>query len=284
MDGWRKSTLKSLLEGCSWQYALEQIHEFPSHGSPHTCLGTGFHAAVELWENSERTATMQEMQAKAEEAAFEQAKMLPMEVWFEHELDPQWVVDGAREAVRLWVEEPYVKGGVTLQTISAGRKCLGTELYLEADHPDSERGLQGTLDALYEDDYGLTIVDYKTAGSFRKWTYNQPATIEAAAYIWMVAQNYQAPQYNFEWHIVSPKQSKTRLVSGGNMTPEHLAKLSTSLREADTLVKYNAYRPNVTWNLCSRKWCPFYQGCVVTGELSPTKIPFAPTPPTGAQG
>jgi len=284
MTAWRKSTLKSLLEGCSWQYALEQVHGMPSHGSPHTALGTGFHAAVELWENSSRQATMAEMQTRAEEAAFEQAKDLPMDLWFEHGLDPQWVVDGAREAVRLWVEQPFVKGGLPLQAISAGKECLGTEIHLTANHPDTDKGLSGTLDALYRDDYGLTIVDYKTAGSFRKWTYDQPASIEAATYMWLVSQNYDAPQYSFEWHIVSPKLGKTRLVSGGNMTPEQLAKLSSSLRDADTIARYGAYRPNITWNLCSSKWCPFYEGCIVTGELSPTRLPIVSSASSEAKG
>lgn len=278
MDGWRKSTLKSLLEGCSWQYALEQIYNMPSHGSPYTALGTGFHAAVEHWENNSRSLTMSELQDVAADAAFQESKSLPMSAWFEHSLDPQWVVDGAREAVRLWVEQPYVKDGVTLQKVTEGRECLGTEIFLKADHPDTERGLQGTVDALYRDDYGITVVDYKTASSFRKWTYNQPPTIEASAYMWMVAQNYDAPQYTFEWHIVSPKEGKTRLVSAGNMNSDQLAKLSTSLREADVLVKYSAFRPNPDWNLCQRKWCPFYEGCQVTGELSPTRLPISYVP------
>lgn len=278
MERWRKSSMKSLLEGCSWQYALEYVYNKPSNGSPHTAVGTGFHSAVEYWENNNRTPSMQEMQAVAVEDAFDAARKLPVDLWMEHGLDPNWVVDSVKEAVRLWVEQPYVKGGVTLQDITAGRKCLGTEIYLEADHPDSTRGLQGTIDALYEDGYGLTIVDYKTASSFRKWVYDQPPSIEASAYMWMVSQNYDACQYRFEWHIVSPKEQKTRLVSAGNMTPEQLEKLSTSLRDADTLVKYSAYRPNPDWNLCQRKWCAFYEGCQVTGELSPTRLPISYVP------
>jgi hypothetical protein len=278
MERWRKSTLKSLLEGCSWQYALEHVYQKESNGSPHTAIGTGFHSAVEYWENNDRQPEMVELQAIAAEDSFDAAKKLPVDLWLEHNVDPQWVVDSAREAVRLWFEQPYVKDGVPLINISKGRKCLGTEIYLEADHPDSKRGLQGTLDALYETEYGLTIVDYKTASSFRKWTYDQPPSIEAAAYMWLVSQNYDSFQYSFEWHIVSPKEGKTRLVSAGNMTPDQLAKLSTSLRDADTLVKYSAFRPNPDWNLCQRKWCPFYEGCQVTGELSPTRLPISYVP------
>ena len=275
MERWRKSTLKALLEGCSWQYALEKIYNMPSHGSPYTALGTGFHAGIEGWEKSGRTLAMEEVQTLAASAAFEQAKLLPMESWFAHELDPQWVVDYAKDAVRLWWEQPYVKDGVTLKRITDGRECLGTEIYLEADHPDSPRGLQGTVDALYRDEWGITIVDYKTASSFRRWTYNQPASIEASAYMWMVAQNYEAVQYTFEWHIVSPKEKKTRLLSAGNMTPDQLGKLSASLRDADVLVKYDAFRPNPDWNLCQRKWCAFYEGCQVDGTLSPSRLPIS---------
>lgn len=277
MEGWRKSTLKSMLEGCSWQYALEQVYKEPSHGSPYTALGTGFHSAVENWEKSGRTATLEDSQTVAADSAFEQAKVLPMESWFSHQLDPQWVVDYAKEAVRLWFEKPYGKDDTTLKQVTEKRECLGTEVFLQASHPRADRGLQGTVDALYRDGDSIVIVDYKTASSFRKWTYNQPASIEAAAYLWMVQHTYDAKSYHFEWHIVSPKEGKTRLVTTPATLQEQYKVLADAIKEAEVIAKHQAYRPNPAWNLCQPKWCPYFTGCRETGTLSPYSLPIIDT-------
>jgi hypothetical protein len=42
-----------------------------------------------------------------------------------------------------------------------------------------------------------------------------------------------------------------------------------ALVRADRIVETGAFRKNPGWNLCSAKWCPFYEGCEVTGELAP---------------
>jgi len=36
------------------------------------------------------------------------------------------------------------------------------------------------------------------------------------------------------------------------------------------MVEAEAYSTKTDWPLCSQKWCPFFNGCQVTGELSGT--------------
>lgn len=284
VKNWRKSTLKTLLEGCSWQWALENIYQMEGHGSPHTALGTGFHSALEAYELGERRDSLENLQAAAAESAFEECKRIPMDTWFEHELDPQWVVDGATEAVRLWWEQPSTKEGLTLKSVSDGRRFLAAEKHFETDYPTgNERGLSGTIDALFEDDNGYILVDYKTASSFRKWTYEQGATIEAAMYLYMASQEYDDKPISFEWHVVSPKEQKVRIISGGKLDEGALDILGSSISSAEVLYENDAYRPRPDWNLCSPKWCAFYQGCRIDGTLSPYALTITNKPlPAGS--
>lgn len=46
-DGWSKSSLKQLLEGCSWQWALQKLGGLDGPPTPHSAAGTGMHAGIE---------------------------------------------------------------------------------------------------------------------------------------------------------------------------------------------------------------------------------------------
>lgn len=276
---WRKSTLKTLLEGCSWQWALENVYGMQGHGSPQTALGTGYHKAMEMYELNGRSNSLEELKVIAAEAAFEECQKLPMNVWFEHELDPQWVVDNAQEAVRLWWEQPAHKSGLTLKEVSDSRTFIAAEKTFTVDYDKvTGRGLTGTIDAMYEDENNYILVDHKTASSFRKWTYEQGSTIEASVYLYMAQQMYPKKPMKFEWHVASPKEQKVRLIEGGIRDEEALLLLTQSVRTANTLYDNDAYRPRPDWNLCSPKWCAFYEGCRVNGSLSPYLLTISNKP------
>ena len=276
---WRKSTLKTLLDGCSWQWALENVYKMEGHGSPQTALGTGFHKAMENYELGERRDSLENLQASAAECAFDECKLLPMDTWFEHELDPQWVVDNAMEAVRLWWEQPMTKTDVTLKDVADNRRFIEAEKHFRVDYDEATgRGLSGTIDAIYEEDDCYVLVDYKTASSFRKWTYEQGSTIEAAVYLYMASKYYDDKPIKFEWHVVSPKEQKVRLVEGGILDEPATELLASSVRTANTLYDRDAFRPRPDWNLCSPKWCAFYQGCRVDGTLSPYALTISNKP------
>jgi len=276
---WRKSTLKSLLDGCSWQWALENIYKMETHGSPHTSLGTGYHKAMEMYELGERRDSLENLQAIAAETAFEECKVLPTELWFEHELDPQWVVDGAQEAVRLWWEQPSNRTGLTLKEVSDSRKFIAAEKHFVLDeYDDNGRGLSGTVDAVYEDDSHYILVDHKTASSFRKWTYEQGSTIEASVYLYMAQKYYDDKPVKFEWHVASPKEKQVRVIEGGTLDEPALLTLSKSVGTANALVDTSTFRPRPEWNLCSPKWCTFFDGCRINGTLTPYQLTTSNVP------
>ncbi len=275
---WRKSTLKTLLEGCSWQWALQNVYNLDDHGSPQTSLGTGYHKAMEMYELNGRKNSLEELQSFAAESAFDECRKLPVELWFEHELDPQWVVDMAKEAVRLWWEQPTTKEGFTLKSVADSRKFVAAEKHFVLEPASGMPGLSGTIDAIYEDDDNYILVDHKTASSFRKWTYEQDATIEAAVYLQLAQQEYVSKPLKFEWHVTSHKEQKVRLIDGGTFTQEAHDVLLASTTTADVIVNNHAFRPRPDWNLCSPKWCAYFQGCRIDGTLSPYQLTTSNVP------
>lgn len=274
-DTWRKSSLKSMLEGCSWQWMLEQSVEERS-SSPHAAAGTGFHKAMEDWELSGRTLELGQLKDIAAKAAFEECKGVPMAQWFEHEMDPELVMELAAESARVWWQEPARSndGEIgTLREVQLEREHVASECHITAEYAGSDIPLSGTIDWVGKQGSKHYIVDFKTASSFRKWTYDQAPGIEEAMYRYLAYSKFDISSVAFEWHVVSAKEGKARLISGSNNGKKLLEVLDTAILDANVLHKYNAYRPRPDWNLCQRKWCAFYEGCQVDGTLSPTRIP-----------
>jgi hypothetical protein len=277
---WSKSSLKSLLDGCSWQWALRKIYEIEDYGSPQTSMGTGVHKALEEWEKSERSLALKELQTIAAESAFEQCKELPMEQWFEHSTDPEQVIELAKESVRVWWETPINKGAPIKQIVE-GYKWLGSELYWNQKFGDFN--IHGFVDSVYDDGRDIIIVDNKTASSMRRWKYEQDMNVEAALYMALAhkAQNeglLPDKQITFEYHVMSAKEGKARIINMGYMGQDAFDILHEALTEATAIKKHSAYRPNPEWNLCSRKYCAYFEGCRINGTLSPYNLTISNVP------
>jgi hypothetical protein len=234
-------------------------------------MGTGYHKALEEWEKSRRTLSLKEMQTVAAEACFEECKKLPVDQWFQHGTDPEQAIELAKESVRLWWEQPINKGS-TIKVITESRNLVSAEEHYASD------GVHGFIDGIYECDRELYVVDHKTASSMRRWTYSQEPNLEMAVYL-TLAEEAKAQgllpnkPVSFEYHVVSAKEGKTRLISCGYLTPELKQLLAQSLVEANAIVKHEAFRPNVEWNLCSPKYCAYFQGCRVDATLTPYTLP-----------
>lgn len=274
---WSKSSLKSLIEGCSWQWALKKVYGYEEYGSPQTCMGTGFHKAIEYY-HAHSDASLEDVQEVAKHATWEEAKSLPMSQWFTHQVEPELVMLQAMDAVKLWWEQPYDKDGNTFKMLSDTRRLLTSEGYYSRKHIPSNNNVHGFIDEMYETDDEIVVVDLKTASSFRKWKYDQPASIEAAAYIFLANDVAKGKPVSFEWHVVSPKESKTRLVRNAVGWDVLERMLDDYMRKADVLVELDAFRPRPDWNLCDKKWCAFWQGCQVDGTLSPNALTVSQKP------
>lgn len=268
---WSKSSLKSLLDGCSWQWALRKIYKIEDHGSPQTAMGTGVHKALEKWEISDRNLSLDEMKSIAADTAFKECKVLPMQQWFDHATDPQQVVDYAQLAINLWSDYQMSKGG-TLKEVAESRTFVSAEDYFKYEW--KKFSVHGYTDSIYHDDERNIIVDYKTASSMRRWTYEQEMNVEVAMYLALGNKAREEGKLldlpvHFEYHVISPKEEKTRIVEMGGMTRKAERILKEYLADATAIVKRDAYRPNPDWNLCSPKYCSYYQGCRVDGTLTP---------------
>lgn len=274
---WSKSSLKSVLEGCSWQWALRKVYGVEDHGSPQTAMGTGFHKAIEEWENSGRSLSLEDVQSVAAEKAFEECKLLPMSQWYEHVTDPQQVVDYAKESVRLWWEQGNTKTGPIREMVQ-GYNCLGTEQYWKGVVKYAGyASIHGFVDAVYETEDELIITDLKTASSMRRWPYNMEHNIETAMYLSLAAAAVEQcllpdKRTIFQYHIVSAKEGKTRVIELPPLDSKGEELLISALTDADTIKRLDAYRPKPDWNLCSPKYCSYFQGCRVDGTLSPYSL------------
>jgi hypothetical protein len=149
-------------------------------------------------------------------------------------------------------------------------------------------GIHGFTDAIYYDEKNIFVVDHKTASSMRRWTYNKEPNVEMAMYLVLVEKakhDRKMPDLPvaFEYHVVSAKEGKSRVIDCGYNTKELEDILLKALQEATAIEKYAAYRPKPEWNLCSPKYCAYFQGCRIDGTLTPytlttSNVPLHHTP------
>jgi hypothetical protein len=277
---WSKSSLKSVLDGCSWQWALRKVYEIEDHGSPQTAMGTGMHKAIEEWDKSGRGLSLQELQSIAAESSFEECKKLPMEQWFEHATDPEQVIELAKESVRIWWDTPVNKGFPIRKLVSEWN-WLGSEVHWASAF--AEYNIHGFVDSVYENDRHIIVVDNKTASSMRRWKYDQDMNIEVAMYLALAhkAQNeglLPDKQITFQYHVVSAKEGKSRVIEMGYFDGAAWKLLLQSLTEAEAIRKHEAFRPRPDWNLCSRKYCAYFEGCRIQGTLTPYTLTTSNVP------
>jgi len=277
---WSKSSLKSVLDGCSWQWALRKVYEIEDHGSPQTAMGTGMHKAIEEWDKSGRNLSLQELQSIAAESSFEECKKLPMEQWFEHATDPEQVIELAKESVRIWWDTPVNKGFPIRELVSEWN-WLGSEVHWASAF--AEYNIHGFVDSVYENDRHIVVVDNKTASSMRRWKYDQEMNVEAAMYLALAhkAQNeglLPDKQITFQYHVVSAKEGKSRIIEMGYFDGAAWKLLLQSLTEAEAIRKHAAYRPKPDWNLCSKKYCAYFDGCRIQGTLTPYTLTTSNVP------
>ena len=271
-DGWSKSNLKSILEGCSWQWALQRVGGLESGSTPHSCAGTGLHAAIEWHEQCRidgvTTPDFPDLVHEAVRAAAEDARNIPMSLMAIHggvEQAKQW----AAELTHVWYHSD-VRGRMLTYTPIAVEPHIET-LVLKDKPP-----LRGYLDWLGRDADGvLTIIDYKSAANTQRWTDWQHHLIEASVYLYLASTLDEAENQpvRMEWHVV-PRKGEAMVLEGPTMNPDLAYFVMQRIAEAQAIVDASAYRTNPSWNLCSDRWCNFYHGCQVTGQLGPDTIDF----------
>jgi hypothetical protein len=258
---WHQSTLSTLLDGCSWQYFLTYIAELehPLNGS--AAVGIAYHAAVE----------------KAQKARFKN-KETTLEKLIQYGIKELQILTDNIE-----LETP-LKASLTnyhkyIRPYLEDYEPVAIEPEFTIDLVNNARPVGGYIDGVYRDpDTGAHfIIDHKTVGNYSRWKDGDGHRHQAAMYSVALALSDKFPQIetlpemryllvrtsigkrsNFEEHRIITVQPDLADVQV----------LGERVREAERLVQERDFRKNTGWNLCSEKWCPYYERCILTGELS----------------
>lgn len=264
---WHQSTLSSLLDGCSWQYFLTYILEQDQGLKPYAEVGTAFHTAIEHHELRRKDGvetTEQEVYDVAIAAltgAIGDGEIL------------QELLPSLRAALGNWyaIHRPTVLGW----------EVVAIEPEFTLPLVEGARPIGGYIDAVYRDPStgSIFIVDWKTAKNFDRWRSGDGHRTQAAMYATALVLSEDFPEITElpeMVYIVSRTSTSVRKdfergrVVRVHPTIEDVRLLGDRIRAAENVVATEDYKPKTDWPLCSAKWCPFYEGCQVTGELSGT--------------
>jgi hypothetical protein len=271
-DGWSKSSLKSVLDGCSWQWALQRVGGLEGGSTPHSSAGTGMHAAIEEHERQRivdgTVPDMLTLSAEAAKAAWEDGANIPAQ-WHNIHGGQGQAADWAVQLTDTWLESDI------RQTL-LGYTPLAVEPHLETDRVPVSSGLRGYLDWVGRDGDEYVIIDFKSASDLRRWDNPNQHRIESATYLYLAVDSGLVPEgssVRMEWHIVSRK-GDAKILEGPRFHWDEVEFLNARLAEAQHIYDTAAFEPNPSWGLCNQRWCVFYHGCQVTGQLGPDSVVF----------
>ena len=286
-----QSSIETLLDGCSWQYYLANIKNVPTQPKPHALVGTTFHSAVELHENARLSGwdsdvpTLQTMLDFAEKAIRAEAPNIAPQMMVDKDgnvWDEETLIEMCHSAITNWYSVPLKDGGVSHREWLLELTPVAIEPYFKLALVEGADPIGGWIDGVYKDkDGNIILVDQKTAGDFSRWKADgEGHRFQATMYAVALVLSDDFPEVTdlaqIQMHYLV---SRTR---GGNVEkarrvvvqPEldDVAMLGDRIRQAESIIQNKLYAPNPTWILCSQRFCPFYQGCQVTGELRKTPV------------
>ena len=263
---WHQSTLSSLLDGCSWQYFLTYVLELEQGLKPYASVGTAFHSAVELHELNRKEGketTRKEMQDYATEKLMEDIGDIP---------EAEELTQNLTGAISNWYE---VHRPTVLEW-----EVISIEPEFTLPLVQDARPIGGYIDAVYRDASGnVFIVDWKTAKNFDRWRSGDGHRTQAAMYATALVLSEDFPMITelpeMRYMVTRTGTSKRKDFEKGRVvtvlpTLEDVRLLGDRVRAAEKIVKTNDYHPKPEWPLCSKQWCPFFEGCQVTKDLSGT--------------
>jgi hypothetical protein len=268
-DAWHQSTLSSLLDGCSWQYFLEYVVKVESPQKAESLAGSAYHAAVEAHESG-RVATA----PVGKDAMLEVATEYVRERGGDDE-----VASEARAAVENFFA-PMKDGNPSHQEWLQAYEPVAIEKYFKLPLVAGAKPIGGTVDGVYRDaDGGLLLIDHKTANNLSRWgAEGEEHRSQATLYSTAVALS---PEYAatalvpMHYLVVRRSLGRSRQFEAARRVTvqpglEDVALLGDRVREAERVVAEEDFVRNPAWNLCDKRWCAFYEQCVVSGELAGT--------------
>jgi len=266
---WHQSTLSSLLDGCSWQYFLTYVLEMDQGLKPHATVGTAYHAAVERHEIARMTDEKVTLEEMLELAKSEIAKVVTEddELLAELYANVTAALGNWYKNHRPWLLEHTIP--------------VAIEPEFTLPLVDDAKPIGGYIDAVYQDKTTgeIFLVDHKTAKDFSRWRDASKHRYQAAMYAAALVLSDDFPQVT-ELPEMVYMVSRTSTSNRSDFEPTRIVRLQPDMedikllgeriRAAETIVAEELYKTKTDWPLCSSKWCPFFNGCQVTGELQGT--------------
>jgi len=270
---WHQSTLENLLDGCSWAYFLEYAQGLPSAKSS-TVAGSATHLGIELHENARLEGgglpELGDMVAAAREF-LDGSEVVEPEQYQEVEA-----------ALSHWWGTPMKDGGPSHREWVGDMEPVAIERYFRTDLVDGALPIAGTMDAVYRNESGLLLVDWKTAGNLSRWGHQgDEHRRQATLYSVGILLDPEFPDVTelpeMAYCVVRRSNSKSRSFEGARrvFVQPSLADVETlgnRIREAERVVAEGRFVRKPDWTLCSKTWCPFWDPCMVTGEAAPYAV------------
>lgn len=259
------SLMKTLLEGCGWQIALERLIGLDGKEHPRSSSGTAYHAALEAHEKArmagEDLPTLDELVRVAFDAVHEQNPGWPPKVL-------ELSLDEARNAVVNWWSAPIRKGqpgeGGSIRDRVMAWAPISIEQKIILDLPNGKQ-MSGLADVVYTDEQGrIVVVDHKSATNFGRYPLTGKGLgPQAATYVELVRAEHEWEADHFEYHVARTQQGdsarfeRVRVVSLVP-TDEDMADLADRIERASSRIDERYFPKAPDWFLCSAEWCPFH--------------------------
>jgi hypothetical protein len=254
---WHQSTLE-LIGNCSWRYFLTYVLGIPDPSGLAAEIGTAVHSAVERHEKARidgDVPTLQELQDEAARDLPEDSK------------------EAARIAVRNWYQAETKEGPCHREWLARWTP-VSIEEYFNFPLVDDAMPIGGTMDAIYVDEAGVYhVVDLKTAKDMGRWkSSGEGKRLQATMYSVAVQLRFNLDYLPDVTYAVVRTNKTGEVAKRVHIQPdlEDVRVLGQKIRDAQHVLNNEDYVKNPSWNLCRAEWCPHYQGCMVTGELSGT--------------
>lgn len=261
-NAWHQSTI-DLIGNCSWRYFLTYVMGLPDPSGTAARIGTSVHKAIEHYEiarmNGEALPTAEEMLAVA-------ATLL-------NDDEPETLAT-AKIAIGNWMNTSMKDKGPSHREWLSTMTPVDVEGYFNFPLVEGAMPIGGTIDGVYLDAQGLyRVVDLKTAKDMSRWKDSgEGKRLQATMYAVAIQLRFNLdylPQVTYAV-VRSNKSGETAKRVHVQPDFEDVRVLGDKIREAQRVKDTEDYVKNPSWNLCSATWCPHYQGCMVTGELSGT--------------
>lgn len=266
---WHQSTLQTI-QDCPRRWFLTYQLGLPDPSGEAAQTGTAVHAAVEAHEVARKDG---------KSISMDDALDVMREALGPDASDDQLEV--GRHALRHWWKTPLKDGGPSHREWLSEFEVVAIEPYFNLDLVDDALPIGGWVDGVYRDPAtGLyQLVDLKTAKTMGRWKDSgegkrHQATMYSVALLLGGIEGVEVDYLADMTYTVVKTGKGGECAKRVTVTPDlaDVALLGQRIREAEATVVADEFPRNPSWNLCSEKWCPHYNGCMVTGELSGSPV------------